>query len=448
MEATLKRPAGMRALTIVWFGQLISVLGTGMTGFALSVWAWEKTGSATALSLLIFFAIGPAILFGSTAGAIVDRANRKWVMILADVGAALSTAAILLLYLAGHLEIWHVYVANLLAGVCQAFQGPAFAASISLMVPKELYSRANAMMTLAQSIPEVAAPLLAGLFIQVIGFGGIVTIDLLTFAFAVATVALVYIPQPAATSEGQKARGSLWAESTYGFRYILQRPGLLGLQTVFLAVNFAGVFQWALQSPMILARTGQDSQALGLVLSAFGLGSVAGGLVMSAWGGPKRRIHGVLGGQALYCLLGIFLMGLARSVPVWALSGFLTMFFVPISNSSNQSIWQAKVAPDVQGRVFGARRVIAQFSYLIGFIVAGPLADRLFEPAMQPGGALAETFGGLLGTGPGVGMALLIAICGLAGTSFALAGYLFPVIRNVEAVIPDHDTVCEGGQMQ
>jgi MFS family permease len=238
MEITRKRSTGMRDFTIAWFGQLVSMLGTGMTSFAIAVWAWEKTGSATALSLLLFFAIGPAILLGSTAGAIVDRGNRKSVMILADVGAAVSTAAVLLLYATGNLQIWHMYAANLLAGVSQAFQGPAFSASITVMIPKEQYSRANGMMTLVYSIPEVAAPLLAGVLIHVIGIGGIVSIDLLTFAFAVIMVALAHIPQPETTSEGKEAHGSLWNESTYGFRYILQRPGLLGLQVVFLAVNF------------------------------------------------------------------------------------------------------------------------------------------------------------------------------------------------------------------
>jgi DHA3 family macrolide efflux protein-like MFS transporter len=228
----------MRDFTIAWFGQLVSRLGTGMTSLPIAVWAREKTGSATALSLLLFFAIGPAILLGSTAGAIVDRGNRKLMMILADVGAAVSTAVVLLLYATGNLQIWHMYVANLLAGVSQAFQGPAFSASITVMAPKEQYSRANGMMTLVYSIPEVAAPLLAGILIRVIGISGIVSIDLLTFAFAVIMVVLVHIPQPETTSEGKEARGSLWNESIYGFRYILKRPGLLGLQVVFLAVNF------------------------------------------------------------------------------------------------------------------------------------------------------------------------------------------------------------------
>jgi DHA3 family macrolide efflux protein-like MFS transporter len=440
VEPVHQRSPGMRAFSIVWFGQLVSMLGTGMTSFALSIWAWQETGSATALSLLLFFAIGPAIVLGPVAGAIVDRGSRKGLIILADVGAALSTTAVLLLYATGHLQVWHLYAANLLAGVCQAFQEPAFSASITVMVPKEQYSRANGMMTLVHYIPEVVAPLSAAFLVGVVGIGWIMTIDLLTFGFAVAMTLLVAIPQPETSAEGRAARGSLWSESVYGFRYILKRPGLLGLQLVFLVANFAGVFQWALQSPMILARTGQDSRALGLVLSAAGIGSVLGGLLMSAWDGPRRRIHGVLGGLMLECLLGITLMGLARTLPIWALAGFLTMFFVPVLNSANQAIWQAKVPPDVQGKVFAARRVIAQFSYLVGFVIAGPLADRLFEPGMQAGGALSRTFGGWVSTGPGAGMALLMVLWGLVGVGACVVGYLLPAVREVELTIPDHDS--------
>ena len=440
METALKRSLGMRAFSVVWLGQLVSMLGTGMTSFALSVWAWQETGSATAMSLLLFFAIGPAIVLGPVAGVLVDRGSRKGLIILADMGAALSTAAVLLLYTTSHLQVWHLYAANLLAGVCHAFQGPAISASITVMVPKEQYSRANGMTTLVHYIPEVVAPLSAAFLVRVVGTGRIMAIDLLTFAFAVTMTLLVSIPQPETSAEGRAARDSLWSESVYGFDYILKRPGLFGLQLVFLAVNFAGVFQWALQSPMILARTGQDSRALGTVLSAAGFGSVIGGLVMSAWGGPKRRIHGVLGGMTLECLLGITLMGLGRTLPVWALAGFLTMLFVPVINSSNQAIWQAKVAPDVQGKVFAARRVIAQCSYLVGFVTAGPLADRLFEPGMQPGGVLSKMFGGWAGAGPGVGTATLMAIWGLIGVCACLVGYLFPVVRDVEATIPDYDS--------
>jgi hypothetical protein len=190
---------------------------------------------------------------------------------------------------------------------------------------------------------------------------------------------------------------------------------------------------------MLLARTGDDAQILGIVLAAGGVGGVVGGLVMSAWGGPKRRVHGVLLSIAAAGLFGPFLLGIGRTLVVWALADLLYIAMIPIMNGSNMAIWQAKVAPDVQGRVFAARRMISQISFPLALLVVGPLADYVFEPAMQPGGALAEVFGGLVGVGRGAGMALIMVFAGLVTVAVGLGGYLFPAIRNAETILPDHD---------
>jgi DHA3 family macrolide efflux protein-like MFS transporter len=215
---------------------------------------------------------------------------------------------------------------------------------------------------------------------------------------------------------------------------------LLGLQLVFLGVNLVAAFSYPVLSPMILARTGENAQILGAVLSASGIGGVAGGLLMSAWGGPKRRVHGVLIGMVLASLLGPLVMGLGTSLPVWVAGSFLEAFFIPILNGSNQAIWQAKVAPDVQGRVFAVRRLIAQISAPLAMVIAGPLADFAFEPAMQPGGALASVLGHLFGVGQGAGMAVMMAMFGVLGALIGLSGYVFRPIRDVEDILPDYDT--------
>ena len=160
---------------------------------------------------------------------------------------------------------------------------------------------------------------------------------------------------------------------------------------------------------------------------------------MSAWRGPQRRVHGVLGGMVLECTLGIFLMGLGWTLPIWALAGFLTMFFVPIVNSSNQAIWQSKVAPDLQGRVFATRLMLAQLPIPLAMPLGGLLADRVFEPAMRPEGPLATFLGGLVGTGPGAGMGLMLVLCGLLGAAVGLGGYAIRTVRNIEGILPDHD---------
>jgi MFS family permease len=432
------QPSGMFGFTIVWFGQLVSQLGSSLTWFALSLWAWQETGLATSLALVNFFSFGPTVVLGPMAGALVDRWNRKLVMMLSDLAAGISTIVVLLLYATGNLEIWHLYITGAFAGAFQAFQYPAYSAAITTMVSKAQFARANGMLSVAESAGQVVAPILAGTLIGLIGINGILLIDVVTFVFAVATLAFVRVPQPAATDEGLAARGSLWHESVYGFGYILKRPSLLGLQLIFLGINLVATFAQVAWSPMILARTENNARILGTVMSAAGLGGVAGGLVLSAWGGPKRRVHGVLTGMILSSLLGVFVVGVGRSLPVWATGAFLYLFFIPILNGSNQAIWQSKVAPDIQGRVFAVRRLIAQISAPLAMVLGGPLADFVFTPAMQPGGALSPLLGNIFGTGPGAGMAVMIALFGLLGTMIGVSGYLFPAIRNVEDLLPDY----------
>jgi len=431
------RPTGMTAFAVVWIGQVVSLLGTAMTGFALTIWAWQITGEATALALVGFFAFAPIVLISPVAGALVDRWNRKLAMMISDLAAVLSTIVVLLLFSAGNLQIWHLYLTGAFSGIFQAFQFPAYSAAVTTMVSKEQYGRASGMLSMAQFASSIFAPALAAILLGVIGIGGILTIDVVTFLVAISALLLVHIPQPIVTEEGRKSRGSLWKESGYGFHYIYERPSLLGLLLIFFAVNLVVPFAITVLAPMLLARTGNDAAVLGIVQSAMGLGGLVGGIVLSVWGGPKRRIHGILIGLAL-AMVGILLIGLGRSPFIWALATFFTLFFVPILQGSSQAIWQAKVAPDVQGRVFAARGMIAQISAPVAMLLAGPLADRVFEPAMMPGGSLAVTFGGLVGTGPGTGMSLMFVIAGALGVLIGLGGYAFRVVRNIEDILPDY----------
>ena len=438
MTTTTNQPTGMRAFVIIWLGQLVSMLGTGMTRFALTIWAWQITGSATALALVGVFSFAPIVLFSPIAGALVDRWPRKLVMMASDLAAGISTIAILILYSTGNLEIWHLYVAGAFAGVFESFQFPAYSAAISTMLTKENYARASGMIGMADAASGIVAPALAGLLLVSIGISGLLIIDIVTFVFAIVVLLFVHIPQPKRTAAGEEGKGSLWTESLYGFRYIFRRPSLLGLQLIFFGVNLTSTSGFILMAPLILARTGDDSVILGTVQSVLGLGGLAGGLILSIWGGPKRRVHGVLLGMAGAGLLGVTGMGLARTLPFWAAAAFATMFFNQILNASNQAIWQAKVDPDVQGRVFAVRRLIAQIAAPAAMFLSGFLADRVFEPAMQPNGGWADTFGWLVGTGPGAGMGLLLVVSGLLTVLVALSGYLIPFIRNAETILPDH----------
>ncbi|MFH2038055.1 MAG: MFS transporter [Chloroflexota bacterium] len=448
METTdtsnIRRPTGMVGFIIVWLGQIISVLASSMTGFGMTLWMYKQTGSATAMAGMQVAFITPFLLLSPIAGVMVDRYNRKLMMMISDLMAVVSTLGIFILYASGHLEYWHLYVAAAVNGLGNTFQWPAYSAAISTMIPKEQYGRANGLMSLLEAGPGVLAPMLAGILLALPitkpfdSFALIMLIDVITFFIAIGALLFVFIPQPEKTVEGQQESGSIWRESAYGFKYIFKRPSLLGLQMIFFAGNLFSGMGFTLLAPMLLARTAQNSLIFGSVQTAGAIGGVVGGIIMSIWGGFKRKVHGVLLG---WFMSGVFfaMLGFGQGLSIWIPFMVLMMLVNPLVNTSNQSIWQAKVAPDVQGRVFSARRLIAWFTQPIAPLIAGVLADYVMEPAMLTSTGLSRLFGGLFGTGPGAGMGVLLFISGMLAAMVGLSGYFFKPVRDAETILPDHD---------
>ncbi len=433
------RPTGMGGFTIVWLGQLISVLATNMSGFALTIWAFQKTGSATILGLVQVSFILPFLLISPFAGAMVDRYNRKLMMMVSDLGAVLATATILILNANGSLQIWHLYIANSIFGLSNSFQWPAYQAAITTMVPKTQYGRANGMMSLIESGPAVFSPILAGALLPLIKLTGILTIDVVTFFLAIGALLIVHVPQPTLTEEGQAGKGSLLQEAIYGFKYIFVRRSLLSLLLVILGLNMAAGFSQSLFAPMVLLRTNNNSATLGVIESAFAIGGVVGGLIVSAWGGFKKRIRGMLFGWSVYALLGLVLFGLGRSLVVWIPIALVSSVTFPLTQSASNAIWQSKVAPDIQGRVFSARRLIAWLLDPIMPVVSGLIADRAMEPAMLSQSGIGSTFGWMVGNEAGSGMALQFIFSGVLYLIICSLAWFIPAVRNVETILPDHD---------
>lgn len=437
------RLSGMRGFTVIWLGQLVSMLGTGMTNFALSFYIFEQTGQASALTIAIFCFVAPSIILSPLAGALVDRWNRKVVIIMTDLAAGIVTLVWLAIVLTnGNLDMWQIYLGNIITGAFNAMQFPAFSAAVSLMIPKEQFARAAGMLDFAGAASNILAPAFAGALLGTFGLVPIMLVDVITFLFAILAVLVVHMPQPATEMipEGNK-RPSLREDSLFGFKYIRERPSLLGLQFVFTALNFISAFGAIIATPMILARTGNSAASLATVQSIAAFGGVAGGLIMSTWGGPKRKVQGVLLGMSAENLLGPIVIGLAKAVPGWAAGSFMSQLFIPIINGSNQAIWQSKVPPAIQGRVFATRRMIAQISFPVAVLIAGPLADKVFEPAMSSDGWAAAIFGPIVGTGAGAGMSLMILLSGIVGVVIGLVGYSIPALRDVEDIMPDFDAL-------
>ena len=341
---------------------------------------------------------------------------------------------IAVLVLTGNLEIWHLVVILAVSGIFQSFQWPAYSAATTLLVPKEDYPRAAGLVQLAEAVGQVIAPAIAGVLLALGGLGWVIMVDLISFGVAVATLLSVRFPRPERSAAGDEGVGSLWTETLFGFGYVRRRPGLLGLLIYFSVVNLVFGFLGVVIFPLILGFASE--QVMGSIFSIASVGMIIGSLIMSAWGGPKRLIYGVLGGD-LVLSAGLVLVGLRPNVALVTAGGFIAFIALPVANASSQAIWQRKVDPDVQGRVFAVRRLIAQGSGPLALAAAGPLLDNVFEPLLAPQGALAESVGGLIGTGPGRGAAFFMILMALLSVLATVGAWLVPHIRDLEEMLPD-----------
>ncbi len=436
LNETALAPPGMRTFVIIWIGQVISIIGSSLTNFGLGVWIFEQTGDAMPFALTVLSGSLPRVFLLPVAGSLADRWNRRWLMILADTGNAAATLAIVLLLSFGSLEVWHIYLLSAVGSALGTFQQPAYQASITMLVPKKHLARANGMMQTADSLGGILAPLLAGFLFVAVGLSGIVLIDFVTYFFAVFALLLVRIPQPKVepSIEGQKS--TVASDVRFAWRYLRERPGLLGLLLYYASVNFFLSTVFVLSGPLVLSQ--HNARVFGFVQMVLGIGGLVGGLVASTWGGPQKHlVRAAIGGIALY-MVGIIVAGL-RIHPAFPAFGLaFNVFVVTIVQSISNAIWQLKVAPEVQGRVFSLRYMLATMITPLAYLAAGPLADQVFEPLMQEGGALAATvLGTLLGTGPGRGIGLIYVLSGMLVILISLIAYLNPRIRRLEEEVPD-----------
>lgn len=423
----------MRTFLVVWSGQLVSILGTTMTGFGLSMWIYVETGSVTQLAMVSLAFSLPTVLLSPFAGALVDRWDRRVVMLAADSAAGLGTLAILLLYSSDALQLWHIYVVAGVGAMANTFQSPAWMASIPLLVPKHQLGRANGMDQVNGGMSLVVAPLVAGILLAAFDLPGVLLVDLATFVVALVTLSIVRFPRP--ESQPEMSTGTLRGDVVVGWRWLKVRRGLLGLLIVFASINFTLSFFNVLLFPLVLSFASEVST--GTVFSIGGIGTLVGSLAVGVWGGPKARVRGLM---FSLIAMGVFVSAAGLHAAVWAIAGSVAAveLAVPIANTSSRVLWQLKVPPALQGRVFAIRRTIASAISPIAILSAGPLADRVFEPLLAPGGSLVPTVGSVIGTGPGRGIGLMYVIAGIVLATVAVIGYALPRIRNIETELPDH----------
>jgi MFS transporter len=427
------RLTGMRGFLTLWAGQLVSTIGSGLTAWGLGVWIYKETGSPTLFVLSLLALTLPNVLLGPLAGLIVDRYDRRRIMLFSDSLAALTTLSVALLISLDQLQVWHIYVTSFLYAIGSTFQWPAYGASTTLLVPKAQLGRAGGLVQVGEGMSQVITPGLAGVLFVTVGLRGIILVDLVTFLIALASTTMTVIPSPDRTAS-EALHESFWHEITFGWRYIAARRGLLAILIYFAVANFFGSISLPLLTPMLLDTASPET--VGLIGTVAGAGMLAGTITMSAWGGPKRRAFAIILGDLVGGLFMI-LTGLTPYIPLIVIAQFGFMFAIPITNANSQALWQSKVDPGVQGRVFSVRRMIAFSIIPIAYIAAGPLSEYVFRPLLIEGGPLAASVGTVIGVGPSRGLGLMMMVCGALYSLAALAALIYPRSRRVDLELPD-----------
>jgi len=432
--------SSMRTFLIIWLGQAVSAIGTALSAFALGIWVFTSTRSATSFTMVAFFASTPLLVLAPLAGVVADRRDRRRLLLATDLLSAAMTAAMALAFASGRVRVWYVYPYVAAVMSLGVFRSPALLASVSLLVPRRHLARASGMSAASAAAAAILGPLLAGAMIAPVGYRGLLLIDAATFLVGALALALVRIPRlaagaPGAAEDGRGRRRSPFAsQAAYGWHYIWARPGLLMLMLLFLTVNFSLTFVQALLGPLILSFA--SPAALGAVNAVLAGATLAGAVALSAWGGPRQRVPAIL------CCLAVdgalLIAGGSRpSLPLIGAAGALFMFTIPIVNGCSEAIWQSKVPNEVQGRVFGARRTVALAVVPLAYLLSGPLADRVCNPLLMSGGALAGSLGRWIGVGPGRGIGLLFLVMGVAVLATVAGFSRQPRLRCLEQELPD-----------
>ncbi len=391
----------------IWTGQAFSLLGSRIVQFALVWWLTERTGSATVLATATLVALLPEILLSPIAGAYVDRWNRRIVMIVADGLIALASIWLAYLFWSGAMQIWHIYVIMLVRALGGCFHWPAMQASTSLMVPREHLARVAGLNQTLNGALSILAPPLGALLMGLIPLHGVILVDVVTAALAIAPLCFVHVPQPRRANEGQKV-SSVWCDVQDGLRYVFNWPGLVTLIGAIMIFKIVLTPAFSLMPLLVSDHFGGGAVQLSLLQAIIGVGIVLGGLILSAWGGFKRQIYTSMMGM---CIIGVsfIILSLLPSRLFWAALAtvFLMGLTIPMIDGPIMAIFQGTISPEMQGRVLTLVISLGSITSPLGLSVAGPVTDLL-------------------------GIRIWYLAAGLLCGSMGVASYFAPAIVNIE----------------
>lgn len=415
---------------IFWLSQSVSQLGSAMTAFALILLTYEQKNSAMAVSVMTFCNYVPFIIVSLVAGTFIDRHSKKAIMLISDSIAALCTLAVLVLWTTGTIEIWNIYVVNIVIGFMNAFQQPASAVAVGRIVPKEKLSNVSGMNSFSSNLITVLSPVLAAFIFSFSGLGTILIIDLVSFTFAFLVLLLVIrIPEDYA----KVSEKSILDGTREGFRFLKGEKGLLYIMLTMALINFFSRLTYEnILSPMILSRSGGNSRTLGFVNAAMGIGGIAGGFIVSLKKASKRNAGMIYISAALSFLLGDIMMAVGRNGFMWSVAGIAASLPIPFIMAGQNVIMYSKIPDEMQGRVFAVRNAIQFGTIPFAILLGGFLADHVFEPFMRSDNAVADFLKVFVGHGSGNGMAVMFLMTGITGFLISIFSYRKREIRELD----------------
>jgi DHA3 family macrolide efflux protein-like MFS transporter len=427
---------GTRTFVLVYLTQLVSLLGSQLTAFGLGIWVYQRTGSTTAYGAVALATLAPGVLAAPFAGVLVDRSART-AMLAGHVGAGLCSLTLALLVRADALRLWPLLTLVALSSICNSVQFPGISSVSPRLIAPEHLGRANGAVHLGTAVGQLVAPATATTLLAAGGLWTILAIDALSFLVASTMLLAIRIPPAQGASVTSIHWRGVFADAKDGWKYIRGRMGFFWLLALFALMNFTLGIAQVLVTPFVLGFS--DLHVLGGVMSFAGLGMVTGSVLLLVWGGPRHgRIRAVLC-FALLESVSMLLLGVLRpSALLVAACAFGVLFATPLIVGCGQTLWQRKVPAAIQGRVFGIRFMVAQGVVPLAFLLAGPLADHVFEPLMKHQGPLSSSIGVVLGTGPGRGIALLFVVLGMLSILGVLLAASSPRLRHIEDELPDN----------
>ena len=412
MKTTIKE---LKTFIILWSTQSLSQLGSAMTGFALTLWLYEKTGSALQTALLAICSYAPYVVMSIFAGALSDKWDKKKVMLVCDTLAAGSTVVVFVLLKTDQLQPVHMYILNALSGLMNTVQQPASDVAMTLITPKKHYQKTSGMRSFSNSLITILNPVFATAVFVFGGMEAVILLDLATFALAF-FVLLLFVQIPEIEKTEADRQESFFKKVKGGLVYLKENPLILVLMLFLAGVNLvASAFDAALPA-FILPRKNGGETVLGMVSSCAGLATLAGSLVATLLPAPKNRLRVIYLTMLFSLSIENFLLSVSREPWLWCTGQLLGWFPVPIMSASLDVIYRSTIPAEMQGRVYSCRNTLQFFTIPVGFFLGGWLIDACCEPFMEAvAGGDASVWTMLFGSGKGSGAAMLIGILGVVG---------------------------------